>query len=149
MACGISMKEENYLQFKLLMEKAAADCLKDTILDKKIAHDLEIGFHDITDDFLKEIELLEPFGEGNPEPIFFTKNVFIVEKKYLKEEKHLKLKLQNNDKKFDSIYFNINDDAKSLVADMKREKCFKILYSVRKNTYKQKQYNQLVLYDLF
>jgi single-stranded-DNA-specific exonuclease len=149
MACGISIKEENYITFKEKMEIEAASCFKEMKLDNRVSYDLEIGFDDISDDFLKEYELLEPFGEGNPEPIFLTQNIEIVEKQYLKEEKHLKLKLKNKDKIFDGIFFNISEDIKSLLEDTEPKENYQVLYCIRKNTYRQNQYIQLVLYDLF
>ncbi len=149
MACGISIKEENYILFKEKMESEAASCLKEMKTDNRIAHDLEIGFDDISVDFLKEYELLEPFGEGNLEPIFLTQNVSISEKKYLKEEKHLKLRLKNNNEIFESIFFNIGEEVKSLLADKEPKDNYQVLYCIRKNTYRANQYIQLVLYDLF
>ena len=44
---------------------------------KSIDIDLEISLADLTPRFMKELELLEPFGIGNPKPVFLTRSLFV------------------------------------------------------------------------
>lgn len=44
---------------------------------KSIDVDLEISFADLTPRFVRELELLEPFGVGNPKPLFLTRGLRI------------------------------------------------------------------------
>ena len=42
---------------------------------KSIDIDLEIKLSDLTPQFLRELELLEPYGLGNPRPVFLTRGL--------------------------------------------------------------------------
>ncbi|MBR6073801.1 MAG: hypothetical protein IKP87_00730, partial [Victivallales bacterium] len=35
----------------------------------------KVAFNELDDVFFQELEMLEPFGHGNPEPVYITKNV--------------------------------------------------------------------------
>ena len=50
---------------------------------------------------------MEPFGKGNPYPIFISKNVKIESKKVLKD-KHLEMYLSQDNYKIRAIWFNFN-----------------------------------------
>lgn len=53
---------------------------------KSIDVDLEISLADLTPRFVKELESLEPFGIGNPKPVFLTRGLFF--KNFLPEGKN-------------------------------------------------------------
>ena len=44
-------------------------------MEEKIVIDVPMPLAYVTGDFLKELELLEPFGVGNPKPVFAQKNL--------------------------------------------------------------------------
>ena len=44
-------------------------------LEEKVSIDLSMPLSYATEDFVKELELLEPFGPGNPKPVFAQKNL--------------------------------------------------------------------------
>jgi single-stranded-DNA-specific exonuclease len=146
-ACGLSMIEENYLVFKSFMERALQEPALKIISQKVDDYELEIGFDEITDNFLGQYHLLEPFGESNPEPVFMTKNVLVSKKKSLKEGKHLKLTLVNNSKSFEAIFFNIDERKSVGIRPLKDP--YTVIYTIRKSLYRGKVYIQLVIYDIF
>ena len=45
------------------------------IFDKKKEWDIEISPGEITIGLARTLELMEPFGQGNPRPVFLMKNV--------------------------------------------------------------------------
>ena len=45
------------------------------MLISEIEIDAEIDFNDITKKFVRLLKDFEPFGTGNPQPIFYSKNV--------------------------------------------------------------------------
>ena len=69
MACGLSIKEENFPIFKKAIE-AEFDILDSDIFDEKCFYDQKTNSKEIDKDLILSLEALEPFGEGNPLPIF-------------------------------------------------------------------------------
>jgi len=61
--------------------------------------DCELPFDQISHDLFQALRRLEPFGMGNPEPVFATHNLRVMAMPRVIKEKHVKLKLsaQNED----------------------------------------------------
>jgi len=73
MAAGISLPSEN---LELFRKKINETCtLSEEDLVPKILIDVPMPFSYLTESLLEEINLLEPFGKGNPKPVFAMKNV--------------------------------------------------------------------------
>jgi single-stranded-DNA-specific exonuclease len=56
--------------------------------------DAELSFDWLSLDFLKSYELLQPFGSGNPQPVFFARDVFLSRPPMHLKNKHLRLFLR-------------------------------------------------------
>jgi len=74
MAAGLSMPYNNFDSFKTKFEEYLTNVHRE-IFRPKIGYDIEALPQEITMDFLKEIDRIEPFGKGNPPPILLLKNV--------------------------------------------------------------------------
>lgn len=72
-AAGLSIKEGNIRAFRDKINDYALAHLDPEIMTRKVRTDLELGFGDLTSVFIRELELLEPFGVGNPRPVFRTR----------------------------------------------------------------------------
>lgn len=70
-ACGLSLKLDNFEIFKNNMVK----CFNEENMNIKNEkyYDIEKDLDSITFDYMKKLQLLEPFGVSNPEPIFMSK----------------------------------------------------------------------------
>lgn len=103
---GLSLKKEMYEKFKEKFEKIALNQdIKKAIPVVKI--DEQITSKNINKDTIKELELLEPFGEKNKTPIFVYKNLKIDSIRALSEGKHLKLTLKDDNLLLNAIGFNL------------------------------------------
>ena len=58
---------------------------------------------------LNELEILEPYGEANPVPLFLYKNVKVDGIRLLSNDKHLKLILKDNMTIMDAVAFNMGN----------------------------------------
>ncbi len=74
----------------------------------KVRFDAELSPEDINDSLIEEIQKLEPFGMGNPEPVFWS-NQYKVKQQKVVGEKHLKLTLEAKNREFDAIAFGMAD----------------------------------------
>lgn len=106
MAVGVSVKKENFENFKKEFEKYAQNSNVCDIIPI-IYIDEEVSLKDICVRDVAELKLLEPFGEANKTPLFLLKNLKIHSIRALSEGKHLKLSLKDDNYWIDSIGFNL------------------------------------------
>jgi len=69
-AAGLSLAPENLDLLRELFRKAVQGQLGETNPSPTLRLDGELSFKDIHQELLKELDLLGPFGCGNPEPVF-------------------------------------------------------------------------------
>ena len=109
-AAGMTLKEENYLQFKEAFEKVVQETIHPDLLIPEISVDAEIDLTEINPKLIRLLHQFEPFGPENMTPVFMAKNV--VDTGYGKtlgqNEEHLKLFVkQNNSEGFGVIGFGL------------------------------------------
>lgn len=108
MAVGISVKKEQFEEFKKQFEEIAKEAHIDEILPI-INIDAKINLSSINKEMVESLKQLEPFGEGNKMPIFAFKNLKIDSIRALSEGKHLKLTLKDNNTIINAIGFNLGN----------------------------------------
>lgn len=108
MAIGITVKKENFENFKKEFEEYAQNShISDIMPIIKIDKEVELKQIDLN--MVKDLELLEPYGEANKMPVFLLSNLKIQAIRSLSEGKHLKLKLSQDNYIVDAIGFNMGD----------------------------------------
>lgn len=73
LAAGLSLKEENLAEFRKQLN--ARSGLTDADFVPKIMIDVILPIDFLTQSFIKQLEILEPFGKGNEKPVFAQSNV--------------------------------------------------------------------------
>lgn len=94
MAAGISIDESRLHEFR---QQFATHVLCHTTAEQrlpKIYLDAELSFDWLSLDFLKSYELLQPFGSGNPQPVFFARDIHLSRPPMHLKNKHLRLFLR-------------------------------------------------------
>jgi len=74
-AAGLLITKDNIDEFRKSINKLASDRLDLEDLLPSTDIDLELNFADLNEPLVKELELLEPFGMANPEPLFYTRGL--------------------------------------------------------------------------
>jgi len=77
MAAGLTIKEENIDPFRSLINEVAYETLESKKLLPTLMIDCEIPLSSISMELAEIIDSMEPFGEGNPTPIFCSRNVVV------------------------------------------------------------------------
>lgn len=106
MAVGLSLNKQNFEDFKKELDRLAKEANVDEIIPI-IKVDKLISLKNISIQMVKELNLLEPFGEANKKPLFACKNLKIDSIRALTEGKHLKLTLRDENYVIDAIGFNL------------------------------------------
>lgn len=57
--------------------------------------DAEVRLEELTPDWIECVALLEPFGMGNPEPVFVARELRVLQPPKLMKEKHVKLRVSH------------------------------------------------------
>lgn len=98
LAVGVSLKVENIAQFRKKFYQNVAALTKHADPVEVIDLVAEINVDDINDNFMRDLELLNPFGQGNPEPIFLIRSVKIHDMPELfgTSRNHIKFSLYNH-----------------------------------------------------
>ncbi len=107
MAIGITIKEENISKFKQQFEDyARSQKIEEIVPIIQVDQKVELSNISIKD--IKDLKLLEPYGEANNVPIFQINNLKIESIRAISEGKHLKMFLKDeNNKGIDVIGFNM------------------------------------------
>lgn len=110
MAAGVSLREENLAVFREQFLEAAGRQLSGEALAPRLHLDVEIGLAEIDFDLLHWHEMLQPFGNGNPQPIFVCAAVEAARPPRVVGGKHLDLRLKKERAIRRAMFFD-NDPA--------------------------------------
>ncbi len=94
MAAGLTVRETFFAEFQRDFCRVARSLLSDEQLQPYLRLDAEISLRDLDADFLGCHETLQPFGMGNPQPMFVTRGVAPVAEPRVLKEKHLSFMLR-------------------------------------------------------
>lgn len=95
-ACGFSLKRKNLEAFTEKINSIAQEKLKDIELIPKVMIDCEIELKDVDNELVRDIEKLEPFGQGNDKPKFVSYGVRVADKLSMGADgQHAKIRIQN------------------------------------------------------
>ena len=143
MAVGITIKRENFSKFRDSLERYAKKKQIDKLVPV-IKIDCELMLKEINIDSIKSLQLLEPFGEANQEPLFFIKNLKINSIRALSEGKHLKVGLREDKYIIDAIGFNMGEFSEKFMIDDKVD----IIGSLSINSFNGVENMQIILKDI-
>ena len=105
MAAGVSMPEENVERFRIYVNEHCG--LTDEDLEEKIHIDVPMPMSYVTADFVRQLSVLEPFGNGNPKPVFAQKNIRLIRGRILGKNSNVgKYTVEDEGgRKFEMLYF--------------------------------------------
>jgi len=105
MAAGLSMKEEDVSAFR--REINAKCTLTPEEMEEKIHIDIALPLSYVTEEFVEELEKLEPFGVGNPKPVFAQKGIVVLSEQILGKNRNAgKYKIKDGEGKvYELMYF--------------------------------------------
>ncbi len=144
-AAGLTIKEENVERFKKRFIHAANSALRDQDVISKLYLDARADFKDLTYDLLSSLELFEPYGNENAQPIFYCEARQVWPPKVIGGA-HLKFYLlQGEDLQLEGIGFGMADKRKQL---NKKDQLLRIAYTPQINRFHNKSSIQLLIRDV-
>jgi len=76
-ACGITIDKENIDAFREKINAEAASDVDEAIFSERIDIDMDIPLNMLTEDVIKEIDSLQPFGTENPRPVLASRKLTV------------------------------------------------------------------------
>ncbi|MEO6655824.1 MAG: single-stranded-DNA-specific exonuclease RecJ, partial [Pyrinomonadaceae bacterium] len=106
-AAGVTMKEENITLLRQKLNEYTASILSEDDLIPELKIDALVTSQSLTLDLVEQFARFEPFGAGNPKPIFVTRDLILRDEPFVMKDKHLKLKLIGDDnKQFEAVWWD-------------------------------------------
>jgi single-stranded-DNA-specific exonuclease len=119
------------------------------VLEKVLEVDVLVDIKKVNKKLIEDLQKFEPFGFGNPRPIFASDNLIISDIRTVGEGKHLKFKVtkghpERSEGSIDCIAFKMGELAK----DLQNGQLISLAYSPELNTYNGLEKIQLKVKDL-
>lgn len=142
MAAGFSIDQKFIPDFRDGMVKIAENLITEEQLTPVQKIDAEIKVEELNQELMDVIIEFEPFGIGNSEPVFLTKNLEVVEVKPVgKDNKHIRLVFRDGDNIREAIAFGLAE-RKPRTADK-----VDVVYNLRENTWNSRKRLELRVID--
>ena len=106
MAAGLVIHEDMIDAFRERFDAFVRETVDPERLNPVLNIDAEVTFPELTLDLLDSYELLEPFGNSNPQPVFMSRNVMLTDAPRHLQGNHLRLGLRQGSCECDAMYFN-------------------------------------------
>lgn len=160
LAAGVSMPEENVDIFRKFLNDHCQ--LHDEDLEEKVRIDVPMPMSYATKEFVKQLSVLEPFGNGNPKPIFAQKGVTFLRGRILGKNQNVAKYVVSDEQgqKYDMLYFGNLDKWHAFLEETFGEEqrqalyqgscediCISVIYYPDINVYQGREQLQMIMKD--
>ena len=110
MAAGMTLSQENIGALREALNAYAMENLSEDDLIPRIQAEFVLDARELQFSLLDELDALEPFGPGNPKPVFLYKGLTIDQRRLMgKNQEHVKLIAHDGNRVFEAIGFRWPD----------------------------------------
>ncbi|OUN33465.1 single-stranded-DNA-specific exonuclease RecJ [Lachnoclostridium sp. An76] len=144
LAAGLSLEEGNVQRFRETINTLCD--LTEEDLQEKVSIDMQLPFPYITEQLVQELELLEPFGKGNPKPLFAGKDLRVISPRIFGKNRNvLKCRLEDmQGNQMEAVYFG---DVEKCLKTMEEKKVMAFTYYPSVNEYMGRRNVQVTIVD--
>lgn len=146
-AAGMRIRSENIEELRKKLDEHAGSALTEKDLIPEVRIDAEVSSGTLGLGLVEDLKQLEPFGQGNPKPVFITRELIITDEPWIMKEKHLKLKLSDAEgKQLEAVWWDGVERSKDLAFG--KGSVIDLAYTPESNTWQGRTRLQLVVKDL-
>ena len=143
MAAGLTVRRENLEGFRRELLNYAASRLEQEQIQPSISVDCLAQPDQLSLASVQSLSALEPFGMGNPQPVFCMREMTVEEITPISQDRHIKLQLSKEGQTFFAFLFGVGSaNCPFLCGDQ-----IDAVFSAEINRYRGRQSVQLVLKD--
>lgn len=141
MAAGLSMEEGKIDQFRKNFTDYVTLHTDAAQRQPKLMYDTEIAFEQLSLEFLSSYDLLQPFGNGNPQPVFISREIGLSRPPLHMKNNHLRFMLRQGYKEQDAVYFGGGEHPLP-------DPPWDIAFTIDRNTFRGRTTLQLIIQDV-
>src|SRR5436853_465165 len=143
-AAGLAIAADRIDELRRRLNDYAARVLTDEALVPVVETDYTLPLKLASLETIAELSRMEPFGPGNPTPVFETHGAQIVQAPRVLKDKHLKLRVQQSSRWLDCVWWGAGERAQDVFLGDR----VSLAFTLSENTYNDNTQAQLVLKDL-
>ena len=144
LAAGLSVKRCELDKFRALINDYARENLSDDDMVPTMEIDSIINFSDVSLSLAEGLQILEPYGVGNPIPVFAIKGITVNELTGISDSKHTKFVFGDGRHTISAIYFSNSPDSLDIYVGDKAD----ILFNIDINEWGGRRSVQLIIRDI-
>lgn len=141
MAAGLSINEEKLPVFRERFAEFVRRNADENVLCPKLHYDAELTFSQLSLEFLSDYDLLQPFGNGNPQPVFISRDVRLSRPPLHMKNHHLRFMLRQGYHEQDAVFFGGGERALP-------DPPWDIAFTIDRNTFRGRTTLQLIIQDV-
>ncbi len=143
-AAGLVIQADRIAELRRRLDDYARCKLAPEDLIPVVHVDCALPFKQATPELVAELTRLEPYGPGNPQPVFETHEAQVVAAPRVLKEKHLKFRAMQNNRWLECLWWGAGARASELFLGDR----VSLAYTLSENTYNDNTQIQLTLRDL-
>lgn len=144
LAAGLGVSESDIPALEKKINEYAKTHLSEEDLTPYINIDAILSLGDLTVENAQMLSILEPFGMGNPQPVFAAKNVTLIVQRAIGDGRHTRLTVSQNGKNIDALGFNMTQALSGFVIGSKLD----IAFTLSTNVFRGEKHLQVILKDV-
>lgn len=146
-AAGMRIRPENIDELAERLNVHATENISEESLVPEVRIDAPVSSATLTLELTEDLKRLEPYGQGNPKPVFATPGLTLADEPFVMKEKHLKLKLRDRDgKHFEVVWWDGVERSSDL--DLAVGNTYELAHTPEANTWRGTTRLQLNLKDI-
>lgn len=115
MAAGFTVSTARLPELETRLQEIARRDIGDELLTPQLEYDAELTLSQHNLALLEQLTRLEPYGHGNPEPLWVTRRARVVDTRLVgRERQHLKLKLSDGQNVVEAMWWRHGDQLAAL-----------------------------------
>ncbi len=144
LAAGLSVKRENLPALRDALNRYARENLTEDSRIPTMEADMEILFSDLTLPLAEGLGVLEPYGVGNPVPVFVSRDMTVLEVSGVSDKRHTRFVLGDGNRTVNAMFFGTSPASLGVgVGD-----CVDALFSLDVNEWMGRRSVQMILRDI-
>ncbi len=145
-AAGMTIRADRIPELRSRLNEHAASVFGNEELMPELVIDAVVTPDTLGLDLVDELAALEPYGAGNPKPVFVTTGLILNAEPFVMKDKHLKFWLESGDKMFEAVWWNGIE--LSTGQTLRRGSRIELAYVPEANEWQGNRRLQLVVEDL-